>query len=162
MSKVRDSGIVTDPIDIQFEVEESAGDRSDIEIEAEESEVDSSDSRSEPTTLKACEMSDPNDRISAPVFNRQKRFETYMIEVDAWCLLCEKRKGKGLALAYSLPDDDPSDIKDKLLDSISLTDLAGEKGVDKFKEFMTANLGKDLTLTYEYYSQFDKFKRTKG
>ena len=52
-----------------------------------------------------------------PKFNStSKPYERYIEELRAWCIVTELDKNKrGLAVALSLPENDPSGIRDKIL-----------------------------------------------
>ena len=100
--------------------------------------------------------------IQPPLFGGDKRFEQYMMEVEAWCAVSRgvAKKDQALLLALSLPDEDPTGIKDKLFNDISLSELNCEGGVEKFKEFMNKIFKKDdLTLVYERFNEFEKCQR---
>ena len=113
---------------------------------------------SEPTTYKMSKS-----RLPPPAFSRSKRFDIYLREVDAWNAVTKDVDEKGLILGLSLPEDDPQNIREKLWEKIPVEELSGAGGVKKFKEFMSACLGKDdLTMTYESYVEFDRFKRQKN
>ena len=102
------------------------------------------------------------NRLPAPVFDGEKRYDRYIQEVNAWCAVQSgvADKDKAVILALSLPDHDPSGVKDKLFNDVSLEELNCEGGVEKFKQFMDSLFKKDdLTSTYECYVQFEKFRR---
>ena len=100
-------------------------------------------------------------KLEAPAFGGEKSFEQYMMEVEAWCVVCSiPKKDQGVILALSLPDSDPTGVKDKLFHDIPISTLNGDDGVTKFKEFMNAMFKKDdLTMIYERYTQFEQCKR---
>ncbi len=101
-------------------------------------------------------------KISAPVFGGDKKFEQYMMEVDAWCAVQHgvEKKDQAVVLALSLPDNDTTGVKDKLFHDIPLTELNCEGGVQKFKDFMNGLFKRDdLTMVYERYSQFENCRR---
>ena len=102
-------------------------------------------------------------KLPAPVFDGEKRYDRYIQEVNAWCAVQHgiADKDKAVILALSLPDHDPSGVKDKLFNDISLAELNCDGGVEKFKQFMDSLFKKDdLTSTYECYVQFEQFKRS--
>ena len=101
-------------------------------------------------------------KIPPPVFGGDKRFEQYMMEVDAWCAVTHgvAKNDQALLLALSLPDEDPTNIKDKLFNDIPLAELNCEGGVTRFKAFMNNIFTKDdLTIVYERFNQFEKCQR---
>ena len=101
-------------------------------------------------------------KLSPPLFDcKSKRYDRYMQEVDAWCLVSKvDKKEQAVVLALSLPDSDESGVKDKLFNDISLADLNIDGGVNTFKTFMDGLFKKDdLTETYERYVEFDRFVR---
>ena len=81
-------------------------------------------------------MAGGRTRVAVPTFN-QERFESYLSQIKAWRVLCGlPAKEQGVLLWYTLPDDHPSDIKDKIMDEIGLEALLVDTGVDVFIEKM--------------------------
>ena len=59
-----------------------------------------------------------------------KPYDQYIEELKAWCLATDLPKQKqGVAIALSLPESDVSDIRDKVFNEITLTNLSAENGV---------------------------------
>ena len=98
-----------------------------------------------------------------PKFDSVKKpYKRYREEIEYWNLISKiEKKEKGLHLAYVLPDDDPSDIKDKLFVELGREKLNCDDGVKNFTEYMDKLFKTDdLTEHYEEYVKFDCFKRT--
>lgn len=100
-----------------------------------------------------------------PEFNSSgKPYERYIEEVKAWELVTDLHKDKkGLALALSLPEHDPSGIRDKVFNEVKLENIKGENGVKTLITFMDKLFKKDdLSDTYEKYTLFNRYQRTAG
>ena len=93
--------------------------------------------------------------MAVPTFN-QERFESYLSQIKAWRVLCGlPAKEQGVLLWYTLPDDHPSDIKDKIMDEIGLEALQVDTGVDVFIEKMEACFKTEKEMkAYEIYREF--------
>ena len=58
--------------------------------------------------------------------------------------MTDLRKDKqGVAIALSLPEDDKTQIREKVFEQISLDDLKKENGLDTFITFLDSHLKKD-------------------
>jgi hypothetical protein len=101
-------------------------------------------------------------KINPPVYSKEgKPYERYKIELLAWreitSLPVEKQ---GVAIALSLPDDDPSKIREKVFDELTLDELKGEHGLEHLIEFLDKNLQEDDLLdSCEKYEHFEDYKR---
>ena len=72
------------------------------------------------------------------------------------------KKKQGLTIALSLPEDDPSNIRDKIFSEIELSTLQVDDGVNVLLTYMDKQFGRDdLTVIYEKYIEFDRCKRSK-
>ena len=101
-------------------------------------------------------------KIKVPEFDSaNKPYEMYVKEVKFWLKLTKvDKKEQAVLLAYNLPDNDTSGIKEKLFLELDLDELASEEGVKKYLEYMDAIFLKDdLSKTFEDYVKFDEYKR---
>ena len=101
-------------------------------------------------------------KIKVPEFDSvNKTYEMYVKEVKFWLKLTKVAKEEqAVLLAYNLPDNDPSGIKEKLFLELDLDTLSTDDGVKEYLEYMDAIFLKDdLTKTYEDYVEFDSYKR---
>ena len=90
-------------------------------------------------------------KVKVPQFDSvNKSYEFYVKEIKYWQKLSKLEKGEqAVLLAYNLPDDDPSGIKEKLFLELDLDVLSADNGVEKFLEYMDGIFLKDdLTKTY--------------
>ncbi len=70
------------------------------------------------------------------------------------------KKKQGIAVALSLPEDDPTGIRKKVFDEMKIAELKEDDGFDKLVVFMDAKLGKDeLEDSLEKFDDFENFKR---
>ena len=71
------------------------------------------------------------------------------------------KKQKALLLAYELPENDPSEVRDKVFNELSLEELNSDDDcVKKFLDLLDSMLKKDYhTSAYECYVKFDTFRR---
>ena len=70
------------------------------------------------------------------------------------------QKEQGLVLALSLPDDDPSGVKDKLFNEVALTELNSDDGYTKFTTFLDGLFKKDdLSDMYEKLTDFIRYRQ---
>ncbi|XP_057310466.1 uncharacterized protein LOC130648431 [Hydractinia symbiolongicarpus] len=103
----------------------------------------------------------PEEKDIPPVFNDKKPYNRYVDELKAWTLLTDLEKQKqGIAVALSLPEEDSTQVRDKVFSEISIADLNKEDGIDTLIAFMDNLFKKDeLTDMYEHYTNFDRYKR---
>ena len=79
-----------------------------------------------------------------PASLRTKGYELYRQELFAWREVTDLRKDKqGVAIALSLPEDDKTQIREKVFEQISLDDLKKEDGFDILITFLDSHLKKD-------------------
>ena len=105
-----------------------------------------------------------SSKISIPKFSSEKPYDRYKIEIKAWSktTTVEKKK-QGLAVALSLPEDDISNIRDKVFNEVSLESLEVDDGVDVLLKYLDKQFARDdLTVIYEKYTEFDRCKRKSG
>ena len=101
-------------------------------------------------------------KLKVPLFDSvNKPYEMYVKEIKFWQKLSKvEKQEQGVLLAYNLPDNDPSGIKEKLFLELDLDVLSAQDGVDNFLKYMNdIFLKDDLTKTYEDYVKFDSYKR---
>ena len=105
-----------------------------------------------------------SSKIPIPKFSSEKPFERYKQEIKAWSRTTSvEKKKQGLSVALSLPEDDPSNIRDKVFNELDLDSLENDDGVDKLMKYFDKLFGRDdLTVMYEKYIDFDRCKRKKG
>ena len=90
-----------------------------------------------------------------------KGYELYRQELLAWREVTPLRKDKqGVAIASSLPEDDQTQIREKVFEQISLDDLKKEDGLDTLITFLDSHLKKDeLSDSQEKFEEFEDFHR---
>ena len=105
-------------------------------------------------------MSSSNYKIP-PAFSDKKPYSRYVDELTAWTYVTDLDKEKqGIAVALSLPENDSSQIRDKVFCELKIEDLNANDGVDILIRFMDNVFKKDeLTDMYEQYTNFDRYKR---
>ena len=101
-------------------------------------------------------------RINPPTFNKAKTYERFRQELLAWTEITDLSKDKqGIAIALSLPDDDESQIREKVFDQIAIDDLKNNDGLTVLINFLDEHLAKDdLTDSLEKF--VDDLYRTDG
>jgi hypothetical protein len=83
-------------------------------------------------------------RINPPVLTKGKKYERFKQELLAWREITELRKEKqGIAIALSLPEDDESQIREKVFDQIQIEDLKSDDGLTILIGFLDQHLAKD-------------------
>jgi len=71
-----------------------------------------------------------------------------------------EKKKQGLCIALSLPENDKSQIRDKLFNEIDLEDLKKDDGVETLIVFFDSVFKKDeLSEIYEHYVNFDRYRK---
>lgn len=104
-------------------------------------------------------------KIETPVYNADsKPYERYKQELYAWREITNLAKEKqAIAIALSLPENDPKNIREKVFDEISLADLKKDTGMDTLITFLdTILLKEDLADCFERYEHFEEVKREEG
>ena len=101
--------------------------------------------------------------IPIPKFSSDKPYERYKAELEAWAAATDAEKKKhGILVALSLPEEDVSQIRDKVFNEIELSVLKLENGLDKLIEYLDTQFAKDdLTETYERYIEFEDVKENR-
>lgn len=103
-----------------------------------------------------------NSYKNPPEFNSQtKPYDRYIEELKGWCIVTElDKKKRGIAIALSMPENDPSGVRDKIFNEISLEQLNTDGGVDILINYMNSLFKRDeLSDIYERYLNFDRFSR---
>ena len=77
-------------------------------------------------------------KIKVPQFDSvNKPYEMYVKEIKFWQKLSKvDKQEQAVLLAYNLPDNDPSGIKEKLFLELELDTLSADDGIDKFLKYM--------------------------
>ena len=103
-------------------------------------------------------------KVPIPKFNSEKPYERYKQEIKAWSRTTSiEKKKQGLTVALSLPEDDPSNIRDKVFNELELDSLEVDTGIAVLLEYFDKLFGRDdLTVMYEKYIEFDRCRRKKG
>ena len=99
---------------------------------------------------------------SPPVFNsKEKPYDRYVEELKAWCFVTElDKKKQGVAVALSLPENDPSGIRDKVFNELKLENLSQDDGIDTLIKYLDKLFKRDeLSEVYERYTVFDRYER---
>ena len=98
-------------------------------------------------------------RIDPPSL-RTKGYELYRQELLAWREVTDLRNAKqGVAIALSLPEDDKTQIREKVFEQISLDDLKKEDGRYINNIFGQSAKKKDLADGLEKFEEFEDFHR---
>lgn len=103
-------------------------------------------------------------RINPPTFLKSKNYERYRQELTAWREITDLAKDKqGIAIALSLPEEDESQIREKVFDQIPIDDLKSDDGLTVLLNFLDKHLAKDdLTDSLEKFEDFDDFYRNEA
>lgn len=111
-------------------------------------------------TVKFTEMT---TKINPPCLT-SKPYELYKQELLAWREVTDLSKEKqGVAIALSLPEDDKNQIREKVFDQISLSDLKKQDGLDTLIKFLDIHLKKDeLADSLEKFEEFEDVQRKEG
>ena len=84
--------------------------------------------------------------ILPPDLNNCKSYENFKLEVNGWSSLTDLAEEKqGLCVALHLPNESKfgKDLKDKVLENISLEELKSREGLTKLFQFLDKEIGKD-------------------
>ena len=101
-------------------------------------------------------------KLKVPQFSA-KDFRTYKDEVDIWTEVCNVPATKqGLLLWLELPRNDPSNIKELIMNKVGKENLKATNGVQKFMDAMTEAFGEAEEIRYfEIYKEFYKNMKRK-
>ena len=97
-----------------------------------------------------------------PVFDIDtKPYSRWIEEIDAWKELTDFTENKqGLAVAFSMPENESSGIRDRVFSDVAIDDLKGADGIEKLMAYMDKIFKKDeLCDAYETFCDFDRFHR---
>ena len=99
--------------------------------------------------------------IKPPVYNNKKNYERYKQELLAWKEITDLDATKqAIAVALSLPEEDDTQIRDKVFDQLPLEDLKKENGFSVLVTFLDEHLGKDdLSDSIEKFYDFENYER---
>ena len=103
-------------------------------------------------------------KLEVPKFSStEKPYERYKVELSAWSLTTTTEKEKqGLVVALSLPEEDPSNIRDKVFSELEVSNLNKAEGLKTLTDYLDKQFGRDdLTVAYERYIEFERCKRKK-
>ena len=97
-------------------------------------------------------------KLDVPKFSSEKSYEQYKVEFEAWSLTTSAEKEKqGLLVALSLPEDDPTNIRDKVFSEVDLNELKAAGGLNSLIKYFDNQFGRDdLTVAYERYIEFER------
>ena len=95
-----------------------------------------------------------------PKFSSSKNYDRYKKELIAWTKITKVEKAEWAnTIALGLPEDDPSNIRDKVFETINLD---GEAGFTALETFMDKEFKKDdIVDMCEHIRTFMKFQKTK-
>ena len=102
-----------------------------------------------------------SSRLPTPIFGKGKVYEVYRNQVLLWkeCTDVPPEK-QGIFIYLSLPDDDESRIKEKVLDELTPDHLKAKDGLDRLLAYLDKHLKKDdLADEWAKFNEFDDFKR---
>ena len=102
-------------------------------------------------------------KVKVPIFDSvNKPYDRYLQEIELWKIVCKvDKKEQAVLLAYELPENDPSGIRDKVLNELPTSDLNCDDGLKKYIAYMDKIFKKDeQTQAYECYVQFDTYRRS--
>ena len=97
-------------------------------------------------------------RLQTPSF-KDKSYETFKAQLLLWkeCTDVPPEK-QGIFIYLSLPDDDESKIKEKVLDEVTTEELKSKTGLDILLKFFDKHLKKDdLAEEWSKFNEFDDF-----
>ncbi len=101
-------------------------------------------------------------KLAVPQFFKEKSYERYKAEIEIWSDATElKPEKQGSVVALSLPEEDQSQIRDKVFTDLTKAELGSATGLQKLLDYLDKHFGKDdLSDTFEKYDEFEKCKRT--
>ena len=96
-----------------------------------------------------------------PAFHEDEAYSRYIEELRAWTYITEvEKKKQGLSVALSLPENDKSQIRDKVFNEINLEDLKTDNGIETLVAFFDSVFKKDeLAENYEHYVNFYRYRK---
>ena len=94
-------------------------------------------------------------KINVPAFI--DNYDHYRIELEAWRGITDLLKAKeGGAVALSLPSESSSEIRDKVFEQLTITDLKAEDGFEILVAFLDRELQKDdISANYDKFNGFE-------
>ena len=100
-------------------------------------------------------------KLDLPKFSSSKPYERYKVELEAWSLTTAVAAEKqGLTVALSLPEDDVSNICDKVFTEIDIKELNKADGLKNLLLYFDKQFGRDdMSVAYEKYMEFERYKR---
>ena len=84
-------------------------------------------------------------KIKIPTFcSTTDDYDTYRNEIEIWKIIGKvDKKEQAIMLVYELKKDDPSGIREKVLNEVPITDLNSDGGLKVFTDFMDTHFKKD-------------------
>ncbi len=103
-------------------------------------------------------------RINPPVYKKEKSYELFKKEVEAWKAVTDLAKEKqGIVIALGLPEDDSLKIREKVFEEVSIEELNGEDGLGTLIAFLDRHLGTDeLEDSLQKFEDFEDYKRNEN
>ena len=98
-----------------------------------------------------------------PKFNSEtKPYDRYVEELRAWSIITPlDRNQRGLAVALSFPENDPSGIRDKVFNEIQIANLNMDAGLDTLITYMDSLFKKqEISDVYERYTKFHRYEKS--
>ena len=70
-------------------------------------------------------------KVKVPIFDSvNKPYDRYLQEIELWKIVCKvDKKEQAVLLAYELPENDPSGIRDKILNELPTSELNCDDGL---------------------------------
>ena len=102
-------------------------------------------------------------KVKTPVFDSvNKTYDRYLHEIKMWQIVCKiDKKEQAVYLAYELPENDPSGIRDKLFSELDPEKLNCDDGMKTYIDYLDKLFKKDeQTEAYEAYVKFDSYRRS--
>ena len=107
-------------------------------------------------------MSDNSDPIKKPPkFSENLCYETFKTKTKAWQKVTTvKEDSQGLVLALNLPNNEANNIGERIFQELTLAELEGANGANKFWDYMDNQFKKDdMVQMCETIKAFTLFKR---
>ena len=99
-----------------------------------------------------------SDKNLAEFNSKLKPFDQYVEELRAWCIVTDLAKEKkGVAIALSFAESNPSGVRDKVFNEITLASLNNGGVNTLINYFNRLFLKEELSEVYECYIKFDRY-----
>ena len=102
--------------------------------------------------------------INPPAFIKTKSYERYKQKLLAWKGVTDLSSRKqAISVALSLPEENETQIRDKVFDQFPLEELKKENGLSLLVTFFDKHLAKDdLSDSLEKFTDFENYERSEG